>query len=128
MKTTIPKLKKKLDAIFSRYIRLFYSKDGYVACYTCGHKNEVKKMQNGHYIVRQYMATRYDENNCRPQCYACNMLYGGRAVTFRENLIKEIGEDKVLEMEQQRHQVFKKDHAWYEDKIKHYTEKVKELE
>ena len=45
-------------------------------------------MQNGHFISRQYLSTRYDERNCRPQCWFCNSKgFGdGRAVEFAHKL------------------------------------------
>ena len=60
--------KKKLDSVFSRYIREKYEKDGKVPCYTCPHIGTVKTMQCGHFVPRQHMSTRWDEDNCRPQC------------------------------------------------------------
>ena len=43
-KPTVSKLKKKLDAIFSKYIRLKDAdKNGYVKCYTCGVKKYWEK-------------------------------------------------------------------------------------
>ena len=124
---TIPKLKKKLDQIFSKYIRHKYAKDGMVKCYTCQHIGEVKKMQNGHFNPRQHLATRYDERNCRPQCFACNMYYGGNPAVFASKLIDEYGPEIITEFKQARHQVFKVDQTWYENKIKEYEEKLNEV-
>lgn len=81
--------KKKLDSLFSRYIRNLYAVNGYVSCYTCGREGYIKEMQNGHFVPRQYMATRWDERNCRPQCYACNMLYNGQPSAFALRLEQE---------------------------------------
>ena len=117
---TLPRWKKELDKVFSQYIRHKYSKDGEVSCFTCGRRKPIKKMQNGHYISRMYLATRFDENNCRPQCYGCNVMHQGQAVDFRENLVKEIGEDKVQVMESKRHQVVKLTGIWYSEQIQQY--------
>ena len=127
-KKTISKLKKELDAVFSKYIRNKYAKNGMVKCYTCDHIGEIKKMQNGHFNPRQHLATRYDERNCRPQCFACNMYYGGNPATFATNLIKEYGEGIVQELEQCRWEIFKVDIGWYEEKIDFYTKKLDELQ
>lgn len=59
---TQAQLKKLLDSIFSVYIRQKYPAE----CYTCGKKDV--SLQCGHFISRSYLATRFDENNCRPQC------------------------------------------------------------
>jgi len=46
------KLVKKLDAVFSQYIRLKDSVGGYATCFTCGKKDHWKKLQNGHFQSR----------------------------------------------------------------------------
>lgn len=121
------KLKKKLDAIFSKYIRWKHAKDGICTCFTCGKQLEVKRIQNGHFIPRNILITRFDENNCRPQCVGCNMFGNGKFLDFRENLVKELGEDKVKEMEASRFKTMKVDNQWYKEKIEYYKEKVKKL-
>ena len=100
---------KKVDQVFSRWIRAKSAdRNGLVKCFTCDHSGDIKTMQCGHYVPRQYKATRWCEDNCKPQCYACNMFYGGQPQTFRENLIKLLGETRVLEIESDRHSVVKR--------------------
>ena len=126
-KKTSAQLKKKLDAIFSKYIRWKYAdKNGIVKCYTCSVSKPVKEIQNGHWIPRNNLATRFSEENCRPQCVACNMFQKGKPDVFAVNLIKE-GID-IVELQKDRYKPFKVYPAWYEEKIKYYTDKVKELE
>jgi len=73
MSTTI--LKKKLDTIFSTYIRLKYAdEDLNVKCFTCDKVYHYKKIQNGHFYSRSILSLRWDEQNCRPQCYGCNIV------------------------------------------------------
>jgi len=116
------KLKKKLDLIFSKYIRLkFADSNGFNKCYTCDVFKHYKEMQNGHYISRQYLATRFDENNCRPQCVGCNLYGSGKPLDFEENLKKELGSDFVEAMKLKRHLTTKLDSSWYKEKIAHYT-------
>lgn len=115
------KLKKKLDAVFSKYIRHKYADDnGDVQCYTCSVKKPISEMQNGHWIPRNILNTRFDEDNCRPQCVGCNMFNKGRPDVFSVNLLKE-GVD-IEELSSRRYKVFKVDEHWYRDKIKHYEE------
>ena len=58
------KLRDKLDAVFSKYIRLKYSDDkGYCRCISCGKVFPWKEIQNGHYMSRRYMSTRFSEDN-----------------------------------------------------------------
>jgi hypothetical protein len=90
------KLVKKLDAIFSKYIRWYYADDnGYVECYTCGVHKHVKEMHNGHFQSRRHYSTRWNINNCRPQCPRCNLFAQGEQYIFGQKLINEIGEDAV---------------------------------
>ena len=81
---------KELDKVFSLYIRNKYANlDGLVECFTCGRSNEIKKIQNGHFMSRARYSTRWDEDNCRPQCYGCNVMQQGQQYIFAQNLDKE---------------------------------------
>lgn len=111
------KLIKALDAIFSRYIRNKYG----TTCYTCG---KVGQMQNGHYISRSVRSTRWEEDNCRPQCYGCNIMHGGRPIDFREHLIKDFGEDWVKFLENKRHTLFNPSDEWILLKTTEYQNKL----
>ena len=85
---------KKLDAIFSEYIRRKHAdENGMVKCYTCNKKAYWKGegMQNGHFISRKSRILRWDERNCRSQCYSCNCHFYGRQFLFALNLNKEYG-------------------------------------
>ena len=77
---------KKLDAIFSQYIRLKDAIDGYAICFTCGKKDHWKKLQNGHFQSRKHYATRWDEKNCQVQCSGCNVFKYGEQYIFGKNL------------------------------------------
>lgn len=93
---------------FSEYIRRKYAdKEGNAYCYTCGVKKHWKELQAGHYISRRYKAVKYDENNVRPQCIADNLYRNGEPIKFRKHLVKEIGEQAVLELESKMDQPYK---------------------
>ena len=113
---TTGKLKKELDAVFSKYIRAKYP----AICYTCKATN--KTLQCGHFVSRQYLATRWEELNAKPQCVGCNLFGNGMPLDFEENLKKELGEQVVEELKQRRHQILKLTPAWYEEEIQKYTE------
>lgn len=118
---SLAKYKKELDSIFSKYVRLVHAdNDGIVSCFTCGKLFYWKKIQNGHFVSRQYLATRWSEDNCRPQCVGCNMFGNGKPLDFEERLKKELGDDRVEELKQMRHQILKLDKQYYEEKIAHY--------
>jgi len=120
---TLSKYKKELDAVFSRYIR--YRDKG--QCFTCPKKDEPKRMQNGHFVPRQYLSVRFDERNCNCQCYACNMLYGGQGATYAIRLADKYGQEVVEELEQQRWVSLKLDIGWYQQQIEHYKQEVDRL-
>src|SRR3990167_4502451 len=89
---SISKLMKEADRLMSLSVRQKYAnQDGNVKCYTCPYINHWKKMQNGHLVSRFYKETRYDERNCRPQCYTCNMWRNGMTPHFAAKLQKELG-------------------------------------
>ena len=92
-KVTRKSLIKKLDTIFSQYIRLKSAdKKGYVKCYTCETKKHYKDyMQCGHFISRRHYVLRWSEKNARPQCYGCNVMSQGKQYEFALNLNKEYG-------------------------------------
>lgn len=114
------KLKKKLDAIFSLYIRQKYAdQNGMVKCYTCTTVKHWKEMQNGHWIPRNNLATRFSEENCRVQCVGCNMFQKGRPDVFAVNLIRE-GVD-IVALQQTRYKIFKIDSIWYEEQIQKFS-------
>ena len=86
-KLTRSKLVKKLDAVFSQYIRLKNADEfGNATCFTCGKVDHWKKLQNGHFQSRKHYATRWDEMNCQVQCVSCNMFKGGEQFLFGKYL------------------------------------------
>jgi hypothetical protein len=73
--------KRTADRWFSLYIRLRDAdKDGNIKCVTCGaeyHFND-NKIDAGHFIEADNMATRYHECNVHSQCKACNLSANGK--------------------------------------------------
>ncbi|MAO24428.1 MAG: hypothetical protein CMJ25_27090 [Phycisphaerae bacterium] len=85
------KLIKKLDTIFSKYIRQRDAKKEIATCFTCGKKAHWKKLQNGHFQSRRFYSTRWDEMNCQVQCAGCNVFKYGEQFTFGLNLDSKFG-------------------------------------
>lgn len=105
---TSSQLKKELDTIFSRYIRQKYAdSNGYETCYTCPYREHWKKLQNGHLVSRYFLATRFDERNCRPQCFTCNMYRNGMVPVFSERLEQELGEGITAELYREARKIVK---------------------
>jgi hypothetical protein len=49
----------------------------------------IAKIQNGHYISRAHMGTRFMEDNCRPTCPKCNFEHEEDTAAFKEALEAE---------------------------------------
>ena len=121
-KPTRSKIVKKLDAEFSRYIRLKYADhNGYVKCYTCDRDKHYKdSMQCGHFLSRRFYATRWSEDNCRPQCYGCNCHAQGRQYEYALNLNKEYGYNIAEELLQISREMVKISTPELLEKIEYY--------
>lgn len=115
-------LVNKLDAVMSTWNRTRYAdSSGIVKCYTCPKSAPIKSMQNGHYVSRSVRKLRWEPNNMRPQCYGCNVMHHGQPITFRENLLKELGEEYVSNLENLRHELFNPSDEWLSQQIQSYT-------
>lgn len=123
-KPTRSKIVKKLDVIFSQYIRLKYSDySGMTECFTCGKRDHYKSMQCGHFMSRKNYSTRWDENNVRVQCVGCNMFKSGEQYLFSLKL----GEELAQEMHIKSQQIVKFTSDELIEKIDHYTSEVKRM-
>jgi len=123
---TQAQLKRELDTVYSIYIRNRHADSmGNVECYTCRKQFTVKTIQNGHFVSRQYLATRWSDNNCRPQCWGCNGFGKGRLLDYEERLKKELGSEVVEQMKASRHITVKLDRHWYTTEIEKYKQLIK---
>lgn len=129
MKRKKPDLKGKLDKVFSEFVRLSNANDmGMCRCVTCGKYYHWTKIQNGHYMSRRFMATRYSEMNCHPQCMACNVMQHGNIPQYRMWLVKKYGEPAVARLEAVALTQTKKFAEFeYREMIDYYTKLVKTL-
>ena len=110
---------RKLDDVFSLYIRLRDSKPyGFKAfrCISCGKIKPFEQADCGHYFSRRHMATRFDEENCHCECRACNRFSADHLDGYLRNLTKKIGEQRVELL------------RWKHTQTKHWTDfELKEL-
>lgn len=121
-KKTTSQLKKKLDKIFSEYIRRKDAKNGIATCVTCGKKAHWKELQNGHYVSRSYLATRFDETNCHVQCCGCNIFKKGNMDSYALFMINKYGVKHLEELEKSKQIIIR--YFPYEEKIEEYTAKL----
>jgi len=126
---TISKLKKELDKWFSLYIRLKdATSEGAVICITCGCvKNYKQGMQNGHFQSRSHLATRFDEQNCQPQCVGCNMFKQGEQYKFGMYLDAKYGLGTAEELEFMSKVNVKMMRIDYVEKISYYKDLVNKI-
>lgn len=118
-KPSVSALKKKLDTVFSVYIRM---RDGeyrkgvwWCRCITCGEWKPLKIMQAGHFQSRRFTATRFHEQNVHAQCKKCNIfnqgeqykyaiavdrLYGTGTADMLEQLARQTKKFKTWELEE----------------------------
>ena len=130
----------KLDDIFSKYIRLKDSVEGYTQCYTCGQwkftsgkglpKDEIvyKTIHAGHFIKRRkngLLGTRWEVKNVKPQCYQCNKWLSGNESEFLSRLQREYGFD-ILDILKFKHNSSMSEFT-IDELIIEYSEKLKEL-
>ena len=128
MATTISKLKKKLDSLFSQYIRLRNADHlGRVKCFTCGVEKHWKEQQAGHFQSRSHHSTRWDEVNVQVQCVKCNMYRQGEQYKFGLYLDQRFGDGTAEELEIRSKTIVKLNRTDYEEAIERYKQKIKEL-
>ena len=125
-KLTRSKLVKKLDAVFSQYIRLSASdKDGNCTCVTCGKVAHWKGegQQSGHFQSRRHYATRWDEDNVKVQCSSCNVFRYGEQYKFSLYLGKKLSQELL----DKSRIITKFTSAELEEMVEHYSKEVKNL-
>lgn len=117
---------KKLDKIFSQYIRLRDSKDGYFTCCSCGQLKPYSLADAGHFINRRWMATRWDERNVHSQCSSCNRFDEGNLTGYYRFMLEKYGQQTIDILES-----VKTPYKWTDGEldmlIKNYKRKVKEI-
>lgn len=117
--------KKKLDRVFSQYIRRRYADElGEVNCVTCGKKDHWKKMQCGHFVPRNILSLRFDERNCNVQCYGCNVAKKGAMDEYALYMVKQYGNGILEELNMEKYKERKITSEEYQDLIDEYTDKL----
>lgn len=126
-KVTPKKLKEKADKLFSEYIRQKYSLNGLTSCYTCSTRLPWKEMQNGHFVSRVHLSTRWEEKNCRPQCMPCNIWRKGNYDEYSRNLVREMGPSILDDLNRLKNTIKQMRRADYELLIEELELKIKSL-
>ena len=134
MMITKTKAKAKLDKALSDYVRKSNAdENGIVNCFTCTARKSWKQVDNGHFITRGKMSTRWlykpEEGlvNTMPQCKRCNGFLGGQQFVFAKRLDHIYGKgtaDKILLMS---NQTVKFSIAELQEMTAHYNELFRNL-
>lgn len=82
---------RKLDRVFSLYIRTRNAKNEIVECVTCGVQKHYTEMDAGHFVSRRHYATRWNSSNCHVQCKKCNNWGAGESYLMGKYIDKEYG-------------------------------------
>jgi hypothetical protein len=127
MKVKRSTLVKKLDALFSQYIRKKDSVNEIATCYTCGKKDHWKKLQAGHFASRRHYSTRWEELNVKVQCYSCNIGMQGLQFEFGKRLNKEYGDYTAESLLIKSKRVVKFTDADLIEKIEYYQSLLKDI-
>ena len=119
---------EKADIPYSQWVRLSASDDnGYCQCYTCKTVKKWSEMECGHYIDRGNKGTRFLPINTHPQCFQCNHEKRGNLDVYRENLVRDYGEEAIQELEAQKHDMCQLKTSDINGFASIYSEKVRKL-
>ena len=119
-------LVKRLDTVFSQYIRLRNANaQGIAECYTCGVKKNWKQLQCGHFQSRKHYGTRFDETNCQVQCVSCNVYKYGEQYKFGVRLDKDFGQGTAEGLHDKAIKITKYSNNDLQELIIKYTDLVK---
>ena len=120
-KVTRTSLIKKLDAVFSIYIRRRYAVNEVAECFTCGKKEHWKKQHAGHFSSRRHYATRWNEYNVQVQCPSCNIWNQGMQFEFGKRLCLQYGDNFADELMNESKKIRKFDDIEIQDMITYYS-------
>ena len=126
-KKTRSQVVKKLDAVFSEYIRRRYARNEIATCVTCEKQDHWKKLQAGHFQSRKHYATRWDETNVQVQCSGCNVFRWGEQYKFSKWLDANKGEGTSEGLAEKANQIVKFTTKELEEMIEEYKEKLKKF-
>lgn len=100
-KQPISALQRKLWELCKQIVRKRYGN----VCYTCGRQQLTgSDWQTGHMWPKASLGAllKYDLRVLRPQCFACNIHRGGMGADFYKKMLREIGAEKMAELESDR--------------------------
>lgn len=103
-KQPISRLQRKLWEKCKEITRIKYGN----SCYTCQNTQlSGSNWHTGHMWAKASVGAfmKYDLRILRPQCYHCNINLGGRGADFYARMLREIGEEKMAELQKDRQKI-----------------------
>lgn len=88
-------LEKKLDRVFSEFIRLRDTNDGWGMCCSSGRRILYAEGDAGHFINRKWRATRWHEENVHLQSISDNRFNEGNAAGYALFMLDKYGRERV---------------------------------
>lgn len=119
-KQPISRLQRKLWEECRRIIKRRYGN----VCYTCDSPGLTSSnWQTGHLLPKASLGAflKYDLRVLRPQCFRCNINFGGNQAIFIENMRKREGDEYVNQILQDRQRTVKA-YDWYEQLLAEYEQ------
>lgn len=119
---------KKLDKVFSLYIRLRdVNQDGYFHCPTCGRYLPFSKADCSHLWGRAHMSTRFDPDNVVAECSYDNRMNSSHLVQLTEYFKKTLGQQKFDLLQWKHNQAKNWSLFELQELIKYYQGEVERL-
>lgn len=125
-KTDVKWLKAKAQELCNKYIRL---RDKDYGCISC----DKPKDWDGQWHASHWKSVgsrpdlRFNEDNIHKACSQCNLWLSGNPIPYREELLRRIGEDRVLALEADHAQPKRMRASDYLEEIEKYRDKLKAL-
>lgn len=119
---------KKLDRVFSEYIRLRDTMpNGMFRCISCGKIKPYSQADCGHYHSRTHMSIRFDEENCNAECKYC--LTPDALILTKDLRWKKLGEvvvgDRIFAFDEFKGN--KLSRHWKEGVVTHVHREIQEV-
>lgn len=105
-KEPISRIQRKLWNLCKLITRKRYG----ATCYTCGRTGLTgSNWHTGHLWAKASLGAylKYDLRVLRPQCYNCNINWGGQGAIFYKKMLAEIGPEKMAQLERDRQKTVK---------------------
>jgi hypothetical protein len=120
---TLSDMKKKVQTVFNKYIRL---RDMHKGCISCGTPLQNRKFDAGHFYATTYQGLRFNEDNVHGQCVPCNRNLHGNIHEYRKRITDRISEEELQWLDDNRYCKLKLTKHELEELYNEYKQKIKE--